>query len=222
MRKENMAKYELIVFDWDGTLMDSAATIVHAVQAASIDLGLEPPSDERARHIIGLGLYEALQYALPDLPADKYMALAERYRYHYLAKDHELCLFAGVDDVVTGLMGRGHLLGVATGKTRKGLDRALAQSGLGAYFGATRCADECHSKPHPQMLFELMEEFDVEPERTLMIGDTTHDLLMARNAGVDALAVCYGAHPRSGLEAEAPVHCAGSIAELDRWLKAHA
>lgn len=217
-----MKRYELIVFDWDGTLMDSAAMIVDSVQAAARDLGLEPPPAERARHIIGLGLADALRHALPDLPEDHYPELVERYRHHYLSRDHELVLFAGADALVRQLAGHGYRLGVATGKSRRGLDRALAHSGLGDYFHATRCADECHSKPHPQMIEELMEEFAVAPAATLMIGDTTHDLLMAQNAGVDAVAVSYGAHPRDALEAAAPLYCAASVGELALWLTENA
>lgn len=215
-------RFELIVFDWDGTLMDSAALIVSSVQAAACDLGLSPPSDKRARHIIGLGLIDALRYALPDLDASHYDELAERYRHHYLARDHELILFDGVQHLIEELAQAEYRLGVATGKSRRGLDRALSDSGLGIYFHATRCADECHSKPHPQMLEELMDEFAIAPEATLMIGDTTHDLLMARNAGVSALAVAYGAHPREQLEAETPLDCVGSIGEMAAWLRANA
>lgn len=217
-----MNRFDLIVFDWDGTLMDSAATIVGAIQAACKDLDIEPPSDARARHIIGLGLNDALMSALPDLHPSRYPALAERYRHHYLAGDSDLTMFVGIDPLLAGLTQAGHLLGVATGKSRKGLDRALAATGLGAYFRATRCVDECPSKPHPQMLHELMEEFAVPPERTLMIGDTTHDLKMAQNAGVAALAVAYGAHPRAELVAEQPLYCAGSVAEMQAWLTRHA
>lgn len=217
-----MTRYELIVFDWDGTLMDSAGMIVECVRAAACDLGLSPPSEERARHIIGLGLVDALRYALPDLEAERYEDLVERYRHHYLSRDHELTLFAGAEDLIRRLAELGYRLGVATGKSRRGLDRALAASGLDAYFHATRCADECQSKPHPQMLEELMAEFAVGPAQTLMIGDTTHDLLMAKNAGVDAVAVSYGAHPREALEAVAPLYCADSIPALSEWLARHA
>lgn len=213
-----MKHYELIVFDWDGTLMDSAGAIAESVQAAACDLGLEPPSDETARHIIGLGLGDALRHALPDLDEGRYENLAERYRHHYLSRDHELVLFAGIDALMQELTESGRWLGVATGKSRLGLDRALQHSGLGGRFHATRCADECHSKPHPQMLEELMAEFAVSPATTLMIGDTTHDLLMAQNAGVDAVAVSYGAHPRAVLEAAAPRYCAHSVEDLAVWL----
>lgn len=214
--------YELIVFDWDGTLMDSAAMIVASVQAAARDLGLAPPSEERARHIIGLGLVEALRHALPDLPEAHYPALVARYRHHYLSRDHELTLFSGAAELVRELAERGYRLGVATGKSRVGLNRALAQTGLAAYFHASRCADECHSKPHPQMLLELMETFGVGPAQTLMIGDTTHDLQMAENAGVSAVAVSYGAHPREAFAGVPYRYCAESVADLHQWLRANA
>ncbi len=217
-----MAKrFELIVFDWDGTLMDSAAAIVRAMQAASVDLGLAPPSDARARHVIGLGLSDALHHAVPDLPAEAYPRMVERYRHHYLSSDHELTLFDGTVELIADLHDRGHLLAVATGKSRKGLDRALGFSGLGRYFHATRCADECFSKPHPAMLHELMDELGVMADTCLMIGDTTHDLLMAKNAGVAGLAVSFGAHPVEQLEAEAPLACIHTPAELRAWLEAN-
>ncbi len=217
-----MKRYELIVFDWDGTLMDSAAMIVDSVQAAARDLGLEPPSDERARHIIGLGLGDALRHAMPDLPEDHYPELVERYRHHYLSRDHQLVLFAGADALIRQLSENGFRLGVATGKSRKGLDRALVHSGLGDLFHGTRCADECHSKPHPQMIEELMDEFAVSSAQTLMIGDTTHDLLMAHNAGVDAVAVSYGAHTRDNLAEVQYRYCADSVADLQAWLQQNA
>lgn len=218
-----MAKrFDLIVFDWDGTLMDSAAAIVAAIQAACVDLDIAPPTDERARHIIGLGLHDALRGVLPDLEPARYPEVANRYRHHYLARDHELELFGGAVEMVEALAHAGFMLAVATGKSRHGLQRALAGSGLERHFHAMRCADECHSKPHPQMLLELMDEFAVAPERTLMIGDTTHDLLMAKNASVPALAVAYGAHPRDVLEAEAPLLCAATVAEVHAWLMQHA
>ena len=215
-------QYELIVFDWDGTLMDSAAAIVAAIQAACRDLDIAPPSDERARHIIGLGLHDALRGVLPDLDPAAYPRVAERYRHHYLAHDHELQLFVGAFEMIRALSDAGFMLSVATGKSRIGLDRALSASGLGAFFHASRCADECHSKPHPQMLHELIDEFAMMPQSTLMIGDTTHDLLMARNAGVAALAIAYGAHPRSVLETEAPLLCANDVAEVHAWLMRNA
>jgi len=215
-------RFDLIVFDWDGTLMDSTGTIVASIQAVAADLGIEPPTDESARHIIGLGLIDALRHALPDLPAERYHEVAKRYRHHYLARDGDLLLFEGAERLVDELAAAGFMLAVATGKTRMGLDRAFEVSGLGSRFHASRCADECRSKPDPQMLEELMQEFGVTPATTLMIGDTTHDLLMARNAGTAALGVAYGAHARESLEAEAPLYCADDVAQLGQWLRDHA
>ena len=211
-------RFELIVWDWDGTLLDSTAAIATSVQAAARDLDLPVPSDERARHIIGLGLIDAMRHAMPDLPEHRYMEVADRYRHHYLSRDHELLLFAGADSLVRALADAGYLLAVATGKSRKGLDRAFAVSGLGPVFHASRCADECHSKPHPQMLDELMDELGVAAEATLMIGDTSHDLQMARNAGVAAVGVSYGAHRRQDLIEYDPLYCADNVAQLRAWL----
>jgi phosphoglycolate phosphatase len=197
-------RFELIVFDWDGTLMDSTGAIVASIQAAARDLGIEPPStSDRAPY--HRPRPDRCLAPCPAGPAgERYQDVALRYRQHYMARDHELSLlFDGAAALIDELAGAGHALAVATGKTRKGLDRAFEVSGLGPRFHGSRCADECHSKPHPQMLEELMEEFGVTPEVTLMIGDTTHDLLMAKNAGVAALGVAYGAHPREALEAEA-------------------
>ncbi len=223
MKRRNMGKrFDLIVFDWDGTLMDSTATIAASIQAAARDLGIPEPSDERARHIIGLGLVDALRHALPDLPEERYQDVAERYRHHYLAQDNALRLFVGIEALIDELAEAGYRLAVATGKSRKGLDRAMQVSGLGNRFHASRCADECHSKPHPQMLEELIAEFGVSPDTTLMIGDTTHDLLMAKNAGVAGLGVSYGAHPRDALEEAEPVYLADDVTQLAAWLRAHA
>ncbi|MDS4012861.1 MAG: HAD-IA family hydrolase [Candidatus Accumulibacter sp.] len=216
------ARFDLLVFDWDGTLLDSAGAIVRAIQSASRDLGLPVPSEERARHVIGLGLRDALQHVLPDLPPARYPQLVERYRQHYLARDHELRLFDGVPELIGALAEAGFLLAVATGKSRLGLQRAFEHSGIGQCFHASRCADECFSKPHPQMLCELMDELAVGAERTLMIGDTTHDLQMARNAGVAALAVSYGAHPAAALDALAPLARLQAIEELAKWLSDNA
>ena len=218
-----MAKnFDLLVFDWDGTLLDSTGAIVDAVQAACRDLGQPAPSDEHARQVIGLGLAEALRHSVPDLRDDLFPQMVERYKYHYLSLDRELRLFDGVGELIAQLHASGFLLAVATGKSRRGLDRSLAQSGLSAYFSASRCADECFSKPHPQMLDELMAEFAVPPERTLMVGDTTHDLQMAINAGVAGLAVDYGAHSATALDALSPLARLRSTAELARWLGANA
>ena len=213
---------DLLVFDWDGTLLDSTAAIVASIQAACRDLGLPEPSDTCASHVIGLGLGDALRYSVPALSEDRFPQMIERYRYHYLSRDHELDLFGGVPELIADLHGAGFLLCVATGKSRVGLNRSMERCGLGTYFSATRCADECHSKPHPQMLEELLSEFLVSPERALMIGDTTHDLQMASNAGVRALAVAYGAHPAEVLDVLNPLARVQSVKELADWLRVNA
>jgi phosphoglycolate phosphatase len=212
-------KYKLVVFDWDGTLLDSAGAIVNAIQSACRDLDLPIPNDARARHVIGLGLVDAMRHAVPDLSPDRYQAMVDRYRFHYLSGDHELNLFAGVREMLARLQAAGHILTVATGKSRVGLDRALDHSGLLPLFQSSRCADECHSKPHPQMLDELMAEYGIAGGATVMIGDTSHDLLMASNAGVDSLAVTYGAHPHVHLLEHKPLACLHTVQELDQWLK---
>jgi phosphoglycolate phosphatase len=214
--------YPLIVFDWDGTILDSAGAIVRAIQASCIDLGLPPPSEARARHVIGLGLSDALGHAVPELRPERYSEMIERYRFHYLAGDHALTLFAGIRELLAELLSRGHVLAVATGKSRAGLDRALDHSGLRTCFAASRCADECRSKPDPQMLEELLAEFGMMASEALMIGDTSHDLLMARSAGVGSLAVTYGAHPHEHLLEQRPLACLHSVEELASWLRRHA
>jgi phosphoglycolate phosphatase len=209
---------ELVVFDWDGTLMDSTAMIVSSIQLACADVGVPVPSRERASHVIGLGLHDALARAVPGIRGDQVPQLADRYRHHYLGRDQQLVLFDGVRELLVALKERGHRLAVATGKSRTGLNRALNVSGLGTFFEATRCADECHSKPNPEMLLELMAELDVEPARTIMIGDTTHDLLMAANAGTHGLGVEYGAHPGEDLRAMPSRGVVSSVEELHSWL----
>ena len=215
----NKRNYDLVVFDWDGTLLDSTGAIVKAIQAASVDVGAVMPTDEKARYVIGMGLREALMHAVPDLPESRYDDLVHAYRKHYLSGDHELTLFAGVESLLQTLQAEHRWVAVATGKSRLGLDRALGHSGLGSYFDTTRTADETRSKPHPQMLEEIMNQFAVAPERTLMIGDTTHDLLMAQNAGACGLGITHGAHPVSALEACAPAGLVDSIADLSSWIK---
>jgi phosphoglycolate phosphatase len=215
-------RFDLIAFDWDGTLYDSTALIVRCIQAASADLGVEVPDDERAAYVIGMGLQEALQHAVPGLAPERYPELGQRYRHHYLAKQHELSLFAGTLDMLHALKDRQFLLSVATGKSRKGLDDALSSTDLRGLFDASRTADETFSKPHPRMLHELMDELGVAPERTLMIGDTTHDLQMAVNAGVASVGVSFGAHDHAAFAPLQPLAVAHSTAELQQWLLAEA
>jgi phosphoglycolate phosphatase len=212
-------RFELLVFDWDGTLVDSAGHIVASLQAAFRDLDLPAPSPEAARHVIGLGLQDALAYLDPGLASSRYREVADRYSAHFLAGHEDIELFPMVEEGIPALNRDGYLLAVATGKSRRGLDRALQSTALGAHFHASRCADEGFPKPHPDMLETLMRLLGVTRERTLMIGDTTHDLQMAANAGVPAVGLTYGAHPREELERLAPLACVGSFAELMQWLK---
>lgn len=214
-------RFDLLVFDWDGTLMDSTATIVQCIQAACCDLEITPPSHAQASHVIGLGLQDALMTAVPHLPPQRYPELLERYRHHYLAQDHALVLFEGAEPLLRALNEVGYLLAVATGKSRVGLDRALHASQLDALFAATRCADETFSKPHPAMLLELMDELTIEPERTLMIGDTTHDLQMAHNAGVAGVGLAQGAHPHEALQALQPLACLPGLTDFAEWVRQH-
>ncbi|MGH8688041.1 MAG: HAD-IA family hydrolase [Burkholderiales bacterium] len=215
-------RYRLIVFDWDGTLVDSTGAIAACIQAAARELELEVPDEARARHVIGLGLHESLRYAVPDLPPQQVAAFIDCYRREFLSRERTMGVFPGVTGLLDTLHGRGHLLAVATGKSRRGLERALDAAGLRARFVATRCADETLPKPDPAMLNELMHALAALPAETLMIGDTSHDLGMAAAAGVDAVAVAYGAHGGEDLRALSPRACVSSVDELARWLTRHA
>jgi phosphoglycolate phosphatase len=214
-------KYRLIVFDWDGTIIDSASTIASCIQEASRELGLEVPDRERASHVIGLGLHDAMRIAVPALPAERYPEFVASYRSHFLARKDSMQLFDGMKELLAMLQ-KTHVLAIATGKSRRGLDRDLEFHRLGPLFAASRCADETHPKPHPAMLQELMAELDAPERATLMIGDTSHDLEMARAAGVASLAVTYGAHPEGSLRACAPLGCFSSVTELRTWLTSNA
>lgn len=215
-------RFDLIVFDWDGTLFDSTALITRCIQAACADVGVQVPSDRDASYVIGMGLIEALQHAAPGLPRERYPELGSRYRHHYFARQHEVVLFDGTLAMLQALKDREHVLGVATGKSRRGLDEALASVQLKNLFDGTRTADETASKPDPRMLRELMDQFGVAPQRTLMIGDTTHDLQLAANAGTACIGVSYGAHEPSGFHAFGPLHIAHSVPDLHDWLARHA
>ena len=215
-------RYRLIVFDWDGTLVDSAGAIAACIQAAARELDLEVPDDARARHVIGLGLRDSLRHAVPDLPPERVPDFVECYRREFLSRERAMGVFPGMGALLDGLRDRGHVLAVATGKSRRGLERALDAAGLRARFAASRCADETEPKPSPAMLNELMLELASAPGETLMIGDTSHDLGMATAAGVDAVAVTYGAHGGEDLLALSPRACVASVEELARWLTSHA
>ncbi|MEO8038403.1 MAG: HAD-IA family hydrolase [Betaproteobacteria bacterium] len=218
----SMRKYRLVVFDWDGTLVDSAGHIVHSIQSAAHDLDLPVPPDADASHIIGLGLIDAMEYLFPGVPVDRYAQVADRYRHHYVSGAGVVKLFPGVAEGLEHLRSKGRLLAVATGKSRRGLDQALAETGLEQHFDATRCGDEGFSKPHPDMLEYLFGELDVERDAALMVGDTTHDLDMAKAARIDALAVAYGAHQGTSLRGSNPIACLDTPGELWRWLDENA
>ncbi|KZT15229.1 HAD family hydrolase [Acidovorax sp. GW101-3H11] len=214
-------RFDLIAFDWDGTLFDSTAIIVRCIQAAVRDVGGTVPTDKEAAYVIGMGLMQALAHAAPDVPPEKYTELGNRYRFHYIQHQDDLSLFDGVLPLLNDLRERGHLLAVATGKSRRGLDEALHSVDLRGVFDGSRTADQTAGKPHPLMLQELMVEFDVAPERLLMIGDTTHDLQMAVNAGCASVGVSYGAHEPDVFHALNPLAVAHSVRELHDWLLQH-
>jgi phosphoglycolate phosphatase len=211
-------RFDLVVFDWDGTLSDSTAAIARAIQDAAADLGLPVPDDATASHVIGLGLHDALARAVPTLAPERIPEYSARYRFHYLAREAELVLFPGARELIAELRAAGALLAIATGKSQRGLQRALASTALGSEFAATRCADQTHPKPHPAMLLELADELMVAPERTLMVGDTTHDLQMAAAAGAAAAGLTQGAHPYDQLAACRPLALFDSLAQLHEWL----
>ena len=215
-------RFDLIAFDWDGTLFDSTAIIVRCIQQAVLDVGGAKPSDKAAAYVIGMGLMQALAHAAPDVPPERYPQLGERYRHHYLAHQNDLSLFPGVLPLLDELKERQHWLAVATGKSRRGLDDVLRTVQLQGMFNGSRTADETAGKPHPRMLQELMREFGTDPERTLMIGDTTHDLQMAVNAGCPAVGVSYGAHEPGEFHSLNPLYIAHSVADLREWLAANA
>jgi len=204
-------------------LIDSAGLIVASLQAACAEAGLDKPTEPEARHVIGLGLGEAIAHLLPGETTERHRQVTDLYIKHYLAREREEAaeLFTGTEEALRALRGRGHTLAVATGKSRRGLDRVLGRMGMAEMFHATRCSDETFSKPHPRMLEELMDVTFTAPEATVMIGDTTHDLEMARNAGVDAVAVTWGAHPPERLRELRPVACLDEPAQLWAWLAEH-
>ena len=211
-------QFDLIAFDWDGTLFDSTQIIVRCIQAAVKDVGGTVPTDEAAGYVIGLGLAQALAHAAPDVSQSTYPLLGERYRHHYQLHADDLSLFDGVLPLLADLKARGFLLAVATGKSRAGLDEALQSVQLKGMFDASRTADKTAGKPDPTMLHELMAELGTMPQRTLMVGDTTHDLQLALNAGCPSLGVSYGAHESSAFTALKPLHIAHSVQDMHDWL----
>ena len=205
----------MIIFDWDGTLCDSTHHIVASVQTASREMGLPVPSDEAAADIIGLGLPEGMARLFPDVPRERRVELAQTYSRHYVANESDSpALFPGALDTLHGLRDRGLELAVATGKSRRGLDRILAKMDLSGFFEATRCADETRSKPDPLMIHELMEERQVKADRVVMVGDTEYDLEMAVNAGVASVGVSFGVHSVERLQAHGPVAIVDALPQL--------
>ena len=213
-----MSQYDVVVFDWDGTLMDSTGGIVRAIQGASQDMGFDVPNDRDAAWVIGLSLDKALMHLVPNMSDADRARFLDRYRHHYLAQAEELRLFDGVQPLLDSLLVQGVKLAVATGKSRVGLDRVLAQTELEPYFCITRCADETSGKPDPRMLKEIMAHLSVGPDSVVMVGDTSHDLVMAANAGVHGLGVTYGAHHESELKAHPHVDVQASVAGVHEWL----
>lgn len=212
--------YRAIIFDWDGTLLDSTHHIVGALLGACGDLGLRVPSREEAGWVIGLSLQAALYRLAPDLDADRTDDFIDRYRTHFMALQHEMHLFEGQAQLLRDLHAGGAILGVATGKSRRGLDDSIQRLDLQGLFGATRTADEARGKPDPDMLLQLLDVLSLTPETVLMVGDTTHDVLMAQAAGVDSLAVAYGAHAPSMLASARPTAQVATVPEMQAWIRA--
>jgi phosphoglycolate phosphatase len=210
---------KLIVFDWDGTLMDSVAHIVNCLQVAIAELNLAKKTNDELKNIIGLGLREAFYALYPQANDDELTALTARYREHFFDQQHEACeLFSGARELLEELQGQDYFLAVATGKGRNGLDKVLQETSLGEFFPITRCADESHSKPHPQMLLDIIDYYGVEANETIMVGDTDYDLQMANNAAALAVGVTYGVHDKQRLVDCNPLICLDNINELHRWL----
>lgn len=211
-------QFDLIVFDWDGTLANSTQMIVDCMRQSAIDASLPVPSQEEASQIIGLGMREAVRVLFGELAQAEYEHLTERYRHYYFAQDEATPLFDGVKEALPEFRSLGFELAVATGKGRHGLNKSLQMTGLVPYIQSTRTVDECFSKPHPQMLEELMEAHVVLPARTLMVGDTSFDLQMAKNAGAASLGVSYGAHSKNTLSACDPIMIMDSFEDVRRWI----
>lgn len=212
-------KYQLLIFDWDGTLMDSAQHITNCMRSAITELGAEPRDDEQIRNIIGLGLEEAVLALYPDVGSPFIKQIAESFREHFLFKDNTPSpLFEGVGDLLEGLKLEGYDLAIATGKSRRGLDKVLSDTGFGAFFPVTRCADETFSKPHPQMLHELLTDYNMHAKDAIMIGDSEYDLQMANNANMHSLAVSYGVHEVPRLLAQQPIGCVDNVKEISNWI----
>jgi phosphoglycolate phosphatase len=212
------SRIQCIVFDWDGTLMDSEAQIVSCLHAAIADLQLDPMDDDTVKNVIGLGLKEAIDTLVPGRDDRFHQSFVTYYREHWFRSDAS-SLFEGARETLEALKQRNLVLGVATGKARRGLEKVLGETGLSNYFDATRCADEAPSKPHPQMLLELMETLDVTPGQTVMVGDTEYDMEMATNAGAGKIAVSTGVHSEKRLQQHAPLVCLSRLTDIPAWLE---
>lgn len=215
-----MKPYSLLIFDWDGTLMDSAAHITACMRNAIAAVGAAFRSDAQIRHIIGLGLEEAIQHLYPNQPHSLIRAIADEYRQEFLVRSGEnaSALFTGARETLQTLAQQGYQLAIATGKSRRGLDKVLAETGLTDLFPITRCADETRSKPHPLMLEEILTDYDSSPHDALMIGDSEYDLQMARAIGMDALAVTYGVHDLERLLQQQPRGFVHDVTHIPEWL----
>lgn len=210
---------ELVIFDWDGTVVDSTPTIAQAILNACSDIGVHVKDPESASYVIGLGLQDALSRVAPGLTPPQQQALVDRFRHHYLAHDQSLRPFEGMTKVLQTIKDSGLPLAVATGKSRVGLERAFTATGTRHFFDTSRCADESDPKPAPTMVLEICEELAIDPKAVLVIGDTTHDIFMARSAGASALAVGYGAHRKEELLQANPLALMHSVTELHDWVE---
>ncbi|SDV01365.1 HAD-IA family hydrolase [Pseudomonas mucidolens] len=211
--------YKLLIFDWDGTLCDSIGRIVESMHMASTRSGFELCDDLAVKGIIGLGLPEAIRTLYPQIADEELRVFRQHYADHYIALEAEPSpLFEGVVQSLEALRAEGYQLAVATGKARRGLDRVLKANGWEDYFDITRAADETASKPHPLMLEQIMAHCGVSPRQALMVGDASFDLMMARNAGMDSVAVSYGAQSAEGLQAYEPRLTIDRFPELHAWL----
>ncbi len=217
----NPTRFELVIFDWDGTVVNSTPTITRAILNACADIGLAVPSEQDASYVIGLGLQDALARVAPGITDAQREQLTDRFRHHYLSRDQSLVPFQGMTELLTQLRGHGLPLAVATGKSRVGLERAFDSTQTRHFFDTSRCADESDPKPAPTMVLEICDELSIDPQSTLVIGDTTHDIFMAKSAGAQVVAVGYGAHPRHELLLAEPLGCMASVQELRRWVDQH-
>lgn len=211
--------YELVIFDWDGTLMDSTQKISNSVRAVAKQVGLPEPTDTQAKNIIGLGLHEAMRVLFPQADEAKVDEIVLAYKHYFVNVDKtQEGLFDGVEQALIEMQETGAMLAVATGKSRAGLNRVLKATGLGHYFTVTRCADETRSKPHPQMLLEILDFTAIDPQKSIMVGDTTFDLDMAQNAGIAGLGAGYGVHTDQDLINSKALYVAQTFGDLASWL----